>query len=53
MRSSSAFSFLNGATLPEDLVAHALEQNLPAMALIDTNGLYGAPRFYTAAKKTG
>jgi len=53
MRASSAFSFLNGATLPEDLVFHALEHNLPAMALIDTNGLYGAPRFYTAAKKNG
>jgi error-prone DNA polymerase len=53
MRASSAFSFLNGASLPEDLVFHALEQGLPAMALIDTNGLYGAPRFYTSAKKNG
>jgi error-prone DNA polymerase len=53
LRASSAFSFLDGATLPEDLVFHAAERGLPAMALIDANGVYGAPRFYTAAKKAG
>src|ERR1043166_7225516 len=53
MRASSAFSFLDGATLPEDLIGTAAERGVEAMALIDRNGVYGAPRFYTAAKKTG
>ena len=53
LRSASAFSFLDGASLPEDLVDQAVRSGLPAMALIDTNGVYGAPRFYTAAKKAG
>ena len=53
LRASSAFSFLDGASLPEDLVHTAAERDLPAMALIDTNGVYGAPRFFSAAKKAG
>ncbi|MDQ6801381.1 MAG: error-prone DNA polymerase [Acidobacteriota bacterium] len=53
MRAASAFSFLDSASLPEDLVYQAAEKDLPAMALVDTNGVYGAPRFYTAAKKAG
>ncbi|MEA2489308.1 MAG: error-prone polymerase [Acidobacteriota bacterium] len=53
VRTASAFSFLDGASLPEDLIYHAAEQDLPAVGLIDTNGVYGAPRFYTAAKKAG
>jgi error-prone DNA polymerase len=53
LRAASAFSFLDGASLPEDLVCQAAELGLPAMALIDTNGVYGAPRFYGAAKKAG
>ncbi|HEY0591475.1 MAG TPA: PHP domain-containing protein, partial [Thermoanaerobaculia bacterium] len=53
LRAASAFSFLDGASLPEDLVDRAIDQGLSAMALIDTNGVYGAPRFYTAAKKAG
>jgi error-prone DNA polymerase len=53
MRSASAFSFLDSASLPEDLIYLAAQKDLPAMALIDTNGVYGAPRFYSAAKKAG
>ncbi|HET7712642.1 MAG TPA: PHP domain-containing protein, partial [Thermoanaerobaculia bacterium] len=53
LRAASAFSFLDGASLPEDLIHHAAERGLPAMALVDTNGVYGAPRFYTAARKAG
>jgi error-prone DNA polymerase len=53
LRASSAFSFLDGASLPEDLMHQAAEHDLPAMALIDTNGVYGAPRFFSAAKKCG
>src|SRR4051812_19714810 len=53
LQAASAFSFLNGASLPEDLIYHAVQNELPAMAIVDTNGLYGAPRFYSAAKQNG
>ena len=53
LRAASAFSFLDGASLPEDLVYAAAQMDVPAMALVDTNGVYGAPRFYGAAKKAG
>ncbi len=53
LRVASAFSFLDGASLPEDLVARAAELELPAVALIDVNGVYGAPRFYKAAREAG
>ena len=53
LRASSSFSFLDSSALPEDLAYHAATNDLPAMALIDSNGVYGAPRFYTAAKKAG
>jgi error-prone DNA polymerase len=53
LRGASAFSFLDGASLPEDLVARAAELELPAVALVDRNGVYGAPRFYRAAQAAG
>ena len=53
LRVASAFSFLNGASLPEDLVERAAALDLPAMALVDTNGVSGAPRFWKAAKAAG
>jgi error-prone DNA polymerase len=53
LRTASSFSFLDGASLPEDLIAHAVMHDLPAMAIVDRNGVYGAPRFHTAAKKNG
>ncbi len=53
LHTASAFSFLEGSSLPEDLVARAAELGLDAMALLDRNGLYGAPRFYQAARKAG
>ena len=49
----SAFSFLEGASLPENMAARAAELGYPAMALLDRDGLYGAPRFHFAAKKVG
>jgi DNA-directed DNA polymerase III PolC len=49
----SAFSFLEGATLPEDLISVCAGQNMPAMALLDRDGLYGSPRFYLAAQRAG
>jgi error-prone DNA polymerase len=51
LHSRSAFSFLEGASLPEDLIATCADLNMPAMALLDRDGVYGAPRFYMAAKK--
>jgi error-prone DNA polymerase len=53
LHSRSAFSFLEGASLPEDLVAACANLNMPAMALLDRDGVYGSPRFHMAAKKAG
>jgi len=53
LHSRSAFSFLEGASTPEDLVETAAHLDLPALALADTDNLSGAPRFYMAAKKAG
>jgi error-prone DNA polymerase len=51
LHARSAFSFLEGSSLPESLVAACAECNLPAMALLDRNGVYGASRFHMAAKR--
>ncbi len=53
LRAASSFSFLDGASLPEDLVEQAGRLGLPAVALVDANGVYGAPRFYKAAQGAG
>jgi len=53
LHAASAFSFLEGASLPEDLVDRAAELGLPAVALVDRNGLSGAPRFFKAAREAG
>ena len=53
LHSRSAFSFLEGASLPEELIAVCANLKMPAMALIDRDGVYGSPRFHLAAKKTG
>jgi error-prone DNA polymerase len=53
LHAASAFSFLEGASLPEDLVQRAAELNMPAMALLDRNGVYGSARFHTLAHKQG
>src|SRR3954470_15701242 len=41
----SHFSFLDGASAPDDLVARAVELGLSALAVTDHQGLYGAVRF--------
>jgi len=51
LHSRSAFSFLEGASLPETLIAACANLNMPAMALLDRDGVYGSPRFHMAAKK--
>ncbi len=51
LHARSAFSFLEGASVPEELIAAGLELEMEAMALLDRNGVYGAPRFHLSAKK--
>ena len=53
LHSRSAFSFLEGSSLPEGLALTCAQHGLPAMALLDRNGVYGAPRFHLAAKECG
>ena len=53
LHARSAFSFLEGASLPELLMARGAQLEMPAMALLDRNGLYGAPRFHMAAQRAG
>src|SRR3954451_3323940 len=53
LHAGSAFSFLEGSSLPENLIATAASFNMPAMALLDRDGVYGSPRFHMAAKKAG
>ena len=49
----SHFSFLDGASAPDDLVARAVELGLAGLAVTDHQGLYGAVRFSTAAEAAG
>jgi error-prone DNA polymerase len=50
---ASAFSFLQGASQPETLVERAAALGYPALALLDADGVYGAPRFHKAAQQAG
>ncbi|MEW6742030.1 MAG: error-prone DNA polymerase [Planctomycetota bacterium] len=50
LRCHSCFSFLEGASTPEDLVQRASALDYPALACTDRDGLYGAVRFFKAAK---
>jgi DNA-directed DNA polymerase III PolC len=49
----SHYSFLRGVGSPEEIIAAAVEQRMPAVALTDSNGLYAAVPFYQAAQKAG
>jgi DNA polymerase III alpha subunit len=53
LHARSAFSFLEGASVPEELVAACQALEMPAMALLDRDGVYGSPRFHLAAEKNG
>ncbi len=53
LHTSSAFSFLDGASRPDALIARAADLGYPALALLDRDGVYGAPQFYRAAKAAG
>ena len=49
----SVYSFLMGASRIDDLVKTAAQMGMPALALTDTNGLYGAVAFYKSARQAG
>jgi error-prone DNA polymerase len=51
LHACSAFSFLRGGSFPEQLAETAAELKMPAMALLDRNGVYGAQRFSVAARE--
>ncbi|HEX6503239.1 MAG TPA: error-prone DNA polymerase [Terriglobales bacterium] len=53
LHARSAFSFLEGTSLPEDLIAACKAFHMPAMALLDRDGVYGSPRFHLAAERAG
>jgi len=53
LHAASAFSFLAGASQPEELIERAGEMGMPSMALADRNGVYGVARFHTAATRCG
>ena len=53
LHARSAFSFLEGASVPEELIAACKGLEMPAMALLDRDGVYGSPRFHLAAQKLG
>jgi error-prone DNA polymerase len=53
LHARSAFSFLRGASNPEDLACAAARLNLPAIAMCDRDGVYGSPRLHAAANEQG
>jgi error-prone DNA polymerase len=53
LHTRSAFSFLRGASIPEDYAYRCTELDQQGMALLDIDGVYGAPRFHQAMTKAG
>lgn len=53
LHARSAFSFLEGASMPEFLIQQAADLEMPAIALLDRNGVYGAPRFHMEGQRRG
>ncbi len=53
LHAHSAYSFLDGASLPEELAARAVELGYDALALTDHDGVYGSLEFAQAAKPLG
>ncbi len=51
LHAGSAFSFLRGGSFPEQIAEVAGELKLPAVALLDRNGVYGAQRFSVKARE--
>jgi DNA polymerase III alpha subunit len=53
LRGQGHNSILRGRASPEAIVAAAVEQQMPAVALTDSNGMYATVSFYQTAKKAG
>ena len=53
LHARSAFSFLRSASLPEDIASACVNLGQPAIALLDRDGVYGAPAFHVVAVKKG
>ncbi|MFB9956916.1 error-prone DNA polymerase [Cellulomonas denverensis] len=53
LHAHSAFSFLDGASQPEELAAEAHRLGLTALGVTDHDGLYGVVRFSEAARRVG
>ncbi|GAB4247245.1 MAG: error-prone DNA polymerase [Acidobacteriota bacterium] len=53
LHACSGFHFLEGASTPEELAAAAARLGYPALALLDRDGVYGAPRFFRACRELG
>ncbi len=53
LHARSAFSFLEGSSVPEELIARAAALDFPALAMLDRDNISGAARFHMAAKKAG
>ena len=51
LHARSAFSFLEGAVLPEQLARRCAELEIPGLALLDRDGVYGSPRMHIAARE--
>ena len=53
LHAASAFSFLRGVSVPEQLVEEATRLNLPALAVLDRDNVCAAPRLYSSARESG
>src|SRR5438105_3096457 len=53
LHACSAFSFLRGGSFPEQIAEAGAELGMPAVALLDRNGVYGAQRFAVKAREVG
>ncbi|HTW67330.1 MAG TPA: error-prone DNA polymerase [Bryobacteraceae bacterium] len=53
LHARSAFSFLEGSSVPEEFIARAAAFDFPALAILDSDNISGAARFHMAAKKAG
>ncbi|MDF3284890.1 error-prone DNA polymerase [Gordonia sp. N1V] len=53
LHAHSAYSFLDGASMPEEMVAEAQRLDLKALSIADHDGFYGVVRFAEAAREFG
>uniref|UniRef100_UPI0005703EB0 PHP domain-containing protein n=1 Tax=Verrucomicrobium sp. BvORR106 TaxID=1403819 RepID=UPI0005703EB0 len=53
LHARSAFSFLRGASSPEDMVTRAADLEMPCIAITDRDGYYGSARAHLKAKELG